>query len=267
MVKYFEKVKLSLLEKDFGERIKAEDFGKSMWFLLILMLFIGSIIMIKAEIEIYKGMNEVVTKLEIDFPDFELKNGHFVCQGKMPFIRNGENKSVFIIDTSGKHSGEILDVYKSGIFISESKIINKKNAVETTSYNLSDFKSFSITKDKIIEILSGWKIPGLVILFILSLFFIYVWKLIGVVTLSLIALIISKVLKTEIDYQNLFKIGIYAIFLPTIINSALGIAEVKIPYFWIVYYAIATFYVVRYVMGFKSTDNVATEIITTDKPE
>ena len=71
--------------------------------------------------------------------------------------------------------------------------------------------------------------------------------MIGVLVLSIIALILAKILKTEADYQHLFKYSIFAIVLPTLIDYALDVVSIKIPYFWIIYYAVAIFYLVRYI--------------------
>jgi len=250
MNQFFRKIKLSLLDNDFGACIKAEDFGKSLRYLLIIMLFIGSIIMINAGIEIYSFKKDFVQKLETKFPDFELKDGRFLCSGIMPFIYNSKDE-VFIIDTSGKTYKEVLNGYKSGVYISETNIEYKKSTAETRSYNLSDAKNFNFTKSKLIKVINQFTIPGLIFIFLVSVFFIFVAKLVGVLLLTIIALIINKVLKSEIDYTNIFKISIYAIVLPSIIKFGLGLAKTDIPYFFVLYYGIATFYIWRYIKGFN----------------
>jgi len=251
MNQFFGKMKLSFLDKGFGASIKAEDFGKSLRYLLIVMLTIGCIIMIKAEIEIYSFTKEAVQKLETEFPDFELKDGRFICSGVMPFIYNSK-EAVFIIDTSGKISKEVLNGYESGLYISETNIDYKKSSVETRSYNLRDAKNFNFTKSKLIKVINQFTIPGLVFIFLVSVFFIFVVKLVGVLLLSIIALIINKVLKSGIDYPNIFKISIYAIILPSILKFGLGLANIEIPYFFVLYYGIASFYLWRYMTGFNA---------------
>jgi len=248
MKAFFERFKLIIVDKSFGASIKAESVGKSMRFLLYVMLFIGSVIMIKSEIELYQFSKDATEKLSSKFPDFELKDGRFICEGAMPFIYNSKD-AVFIIDTSGKINSDVLNGYKEGLIITETTILYKKSASETRSYDLKEFKNFNITKGRMIELIKFWTVPGLFIIFIVSLFFIYVWKLIGVLTLSVIALIINKILKTNMEYEDLFKISVYAIIFPTIINSGLGIVGVDIPYFWIVYYIIAGFFLVQLIKG------------------
>jgi Protein of unknown function (DUF1189) len=248
MKTFFEKFKLIVVDKSFGASIKVESIGKSMRFLLYVMLFIGSVMMIKAEMGMYQFSKVATEKLGTKFPNFELKDGRFICEGAMPFVYNAKD-ILFIIDTSGKTNSSLLNGFKEGIIITETNIFYKKSASETRSYELNEFSKFNITKGRLIELINDWTVPSLVILFIFCLFFIYVWKLIGVLTLSVIALIINKILKTNLEYQDLFKMSVYAIILPSIIDSGLGIVEVNIPYFWIVYYAIAGFFLVQMMQG------------------
>jgi len=252
---FLNKLKSSLLDKGFTAQIKAEEVGKSVKYLLILMLIIGSVIMIKAEMGLYNAANETVTTLQTKFPDFELKDGHLKCSGPMPFRLNAkpgkdEKDALFIIDTSGKYTPEILDQYKSGIIFFESKVVYKKDAFETKTYNFSDIK-VNFTKTELINIINNWTIPALIFIFLISLFFTFLAKLLGVFLLSIIGIVMNKILKAELDYQTIFKICVYAIVLPSIIKFGLGIVDVDIPYFWIVYYGIASFYIYKFIKEFN----------------
>ena len=214
------------------------------------MIFIGSGIMIKAEIGIDDAAKKMVTTLQTKFPDFELKDGHLKCSGVMPFLLNNadEKDEVIIIDTSGKYTPEILDKYKSGAFFTESKVVYKKDAFETKTYNLSDVK-VNLTKADIINLITKWTLPALIFIFLISLFFIA--KLLGVFLLSIIGIIINKLMNAGLDYQTIFKICIYAIVLPSIIKFGLGMFNISIPYFWILYYGIASFYIVKFIKEFN----------------
>jgi len=254
---FFGKFKLILVDKSFGASIKAESVWKSMRFLLYVMLFIGSLIMIEAEYKTYQYSKAATEVLNSKFPNFELKDGRFICEGVMPFIYNNKD-AVFIIDTSGKMYSEVLNGYKGGLIITETTVYYKQSVSETRSYELSEFKKFNFTKGRMIEFINFWTVPGLIIFFIFSLFFISVWKLIGVFSLSVIALIIDKILKTNMEYEDLFKMSVYAIVLPTLIDSGLGIVDVNIPYFWVVYYLIAGFFLVQFIKG---ANQISEEVI------
>lgn len=251
----------SVWDKYFGAKIKVEDFKKSMIYLLILMLFIGSVKMIESDIDNYHYASSLAKFFKIKSPDFEFKNGRFYYFGEMPFIFE-EGQNIIIVDTSGKVTEESLNKYKSGMFISTTRLVYKKDNTETKGINLIDYKKINFTRNELIKFINYFTIPILLIITLIGLFFIYIFKLIGVFILTIIALIINKILKAGIDYQNLFKISIYAIALPTVIDSVLDIFKVEIPYFWIIYYCIATFYIFRYISKFSHT--VDKELLLTE---
>ncbi len=260
MITFLEKVKDSLLDNSFGAKIKTEKLGESMKYLVIWMLFIGSVIMIKGEFEMHAGMKEFISALKTDIPDFALRDGHFTCQGEMPFIKKTD-KNILVIDTSGKTSPAILEGYKTGVLITGSTIVYKKNTMESTNYNLSDLKKLNVTKADLVGYANNLMIPGIILIFIIGVICIYLFKLIGVLFLSLLAFILSKIIKTEIDFKNLFKIGIYAIIIPSLLTFCLYLFNINIPYFWIVYYAIAIFFIAKFIIGFNGE---ISEEITSD---
>lgn len=259
MNSFLENATGSLLEKGFGARIKEQETGKAVKYLMVVMLILGSIIMIKGDIkfnDIIKNSLEAITN---KCPDFELKDGKFVCRGEMPFVSVGKSNIAFIIDTSGKTRIDTLNNFKSGIFITENNLVYKKSSYETTSYKFSDFKTLNITKSWLINVIRNYTIPVLVFVFIIGFVFIIIGKMIGVLFLTLIALILARILKTEINYENIFKISIYAIIVPTILNNVLDWTTLKIPYFWVIYYAIAIFFLVRYIKGYNVIPDEVTE--------
>ena len=258
-----EKLKLSIYDKNFGTGIRQEKTAKSVKYLVILMAVIGSIIMIKADFKMYYGLDKFTTTLKNDYPDFELKDGYLFCQGDMPFIIQDKD-AIIIFDTTGKTDASVLNGYSSGALITESTLVYKKNNVESRTYNLSEAKMFNFTRTGRIGIIHNWTIPALIFVFLFGVFFIFLWKMTGVFFLSLIALVLSKILSVDLDFQTLFKISIYAIVVPTIIDSGLDLAGVNIPHFWVVYYAIAIFYLWRFIkvpkengdktLSYKSTE-------------
>ena len=266
MESFIEKLKLSIYEKKFGAGIRQEKTAQSVKYLVIVMAVIGSIIMIKADFKMYYGLDKFTTTLKNDYPDFELKDGYLFCQGDMPFIIQ-EKDDIIIIDTTGKTDASVMNSYSNGALITQSTLVYKKSLVESRTYNLSDMKMFNFTKAGLIKFIHNCLIPGLIVVFLFGAFFIYLWKMIGVFFLSLIAFVVSKVVSVDMDYQNLFKISIYAIVVPTIIDSGLDLAGVNIPHFWIVYYAIAIYYLWRFIkLPKENEDETLSEQSTEEDP-
>lgn len=265
MMKFIKNWGLSLTEKNFGVTIKNETMGNSMRYFIFTICVLGCIVLTDAIIKMDVGLTTVKEKLATEFPDFELKEGRFSFKGEMPFIIK-EDKSILIFDTSGKTNADILDGYESGALITETQCIYKKSNVETRQYNLSDMKIFNFKKTDLIDYFEKYSTPVLVIIFIFGLLFFICWKLLGVLSLSVIALIVNAILKSELKFSKLFQLSIYAIILPSVLNSILGLFDIDVPYSFIAYYAIAVYFLIRYINGYNN-DNLATDHYNTNSNE
>lgn len=260
MIAFFKKILSGITKKHFSASIKTETTQKSMIYLLTLMLILGGSTMIKTNIEAALVINSFKFFLTEHLPDFQLSNGEFSCYGRVPFIKKYDD-AVIIFDTTGKIPENYLDRYKAGFFCTKSKFIYKKNELETKYYNLSQYKEYNFTKTDVINFINNWKIVGLGFLFILGVCFLLFLKITGVLTLSLIAFVISKISGVKLAFGSLFQISIYAITLPSIIDYCLELFNVNIPYFWVLYYSIAIFYLYRYIKFFN---HVESELILSD---
>lgn len=247
----------SITRKHFSTSIKNETLKKSMMYLLTLMLILGSAVMTKKIIDTHtdiRGFNYFLTKI---LPDFELYNGRFICYGNMPFIFKAD-KGGIIIDTTGVITEEYMKNYKAGIIITASQVIVKNDDDKTTHYNLSQYKDYNFTKTGLINFINNWTVVGLGIYFVLGVCYLFILKIIGVFTLSLISLVVCKISRIKLPFRSIFQISIYAIALPTIIDTILRVFNIEVPYFWIIYYAIATLYIFRYI---KFSDHNNDELI------
>lgn len=138
MINYFKQMTKSIIDKGFGEEIKKEKVSVAVKYFFIFMLIIGSALITKFNIELDKLSKESISDIKTEFSDFELKGGKFIYYGEMPVIKK-ENDIAVIIDTSGNTTEEVLNSYEAGVFITETKILIKKNKFENSVYNLSDF--------------------------------------------------------------------------------------------------------------------------------
>jgi hypothetical protein len=159
----------------------------------------------------------------------------------MPIV-TGDINNVIIVDTTGGTDENALDKYKSGILILKSKIIQKENSLQKREYNLKEFGTLTLTKSDV----QGW-IPLLKIINLFIVLFGYIGfftgKLLSALVLALIGLIISGSMKLHKDFGDLYKISIYSLTLPIIIKVLLSVINYTIPYFFIIYYGVAIFYI------------------------
>lgn len=250
MFNYLHNIMDCIVEKDFGKKIKNESLGKSMVYLFIFMLIVGSLFMLKTDLILFNSIIEETDNVKYNFANFEIKDGKFIYYGAMPVVKVEEGFAT-VIDTTGTTNEEILNKYEGGIFISETKFV-VKNATEERKINFSDYKGYNLTKTELLNSIQIYTIPVLSVIFILGVIVLYLLKLLAVFIFSVAPVIMTSRLKLNIDYSNILQVTIYSITLPTIIKCVLFIFNVNIPFFFILYYLIATYYIVRYLKLYKN---------------
>jgi hypothetical protein len=223
----------------YGYFIK-QTVGKAIVYLILLTLIFESLNLVRPVIDYNTGINQLIRSFNMNMPDFELKNGELNVNGNMPII-SGDVNYVVIVDTTGGTGENALDNYNAGILILKNKIIQKESSFQKKEYNLKDFGTLTIDKSDV----KGW-IPLLKVINVFIILFGYIGffagKLLSALILALIGLIISGSMKLRKDFGDLYKISIYSLTLPIIIKVLLSVIKYTIPYFFIIYYGIAVFY-------------------------
>jgi hypothetical protein len=250
MVNYFDKIIKSMTDSNFGESIKKEKAVVSFKYFFILIVIVGSMSVSKFTLDIDKVMKEIISDIKSEFGNFELKNGTFIYYEDMPFIKE-DGETAIVIDTTGITNEDVLKNYKVGAFISESKLVFKKHASKKTIYNFQDFKDSNFTKKQFIEIMEKMSTPLILFTFIMGMLVLIIWKILGVIILTIMAILVSAGLKIKLKYIEILKVTIYSITLPTIIKVILYMSEINIPIMFAVYYGIVLFYMVRYIRAYK----------------
>ncbi|MCX7711117.1 MAG: DUF1189 domain-containing protein [Clostridia bacterium] len=214
--------------------------GKAFSYLFLLTVLLGTISLIRPVYEFNNGIASFITTFNDQVPDFALQNGKLSVSGKMPITIQDGNQPI-IIDTTDQTPVEVLDQYPQGILVLSDRMIQKR-VFDTRTTEFSSMAGFSITKADV----AGW-IPLLkwfsiaIILFGLIGFFI--GKIFSALVVSLIALVINSISKANLSYSNLFKISAYALTLPIVLKVLLGLASANVPFFFLIYYGLAAFYV------------------------
>lgn len=247
MKKFIENLKGIALDKNFGAKVPLQSPNAAILFLVVLMSILGSAYLIKGNIGIYDSVKEFRAYMTTDFPDFELKDGVFTCSADTVYKKVNDNGAI-IIDTHG-HSGlESLDGFDEGMVVTSSQLLMKQKSGEIKGYQFKDIK-LNFDKEKVLNFTGTLLIPIMVIFFVLGLVFVFLSKIIGVLVLSVLALIINAIVKGANKFDTLFRISIYAIAYPTILDYLLDIAGVEIPGFKFVYYGIAVMFLTKLILA------------------
>ena len=143
---------LEIWKPDFLGKLLRGDNEKTTW---IFWFFYNAVITLLISFLIVftlvRSLNVGIKYLATSYPDAEIivKSGKLSTSGfNEPIFKEEGDKSVFVLDTKNeKYESSILDKYQSGLFIGADKLYNKKNLVETQTYDISKIgKDFSMTQ-------------------------------------------------------------------------------------------------------------------------
>ena len=214
-----------------------------------LYLFLASIILyglggIRFMVEFNAGIDEIITTLKSDLPYFELHNGELTVEAEMPYTVSEAADHIFIIDTSGQLDQSVLDGYDMGILLTKHDMYQKQSTFETRHYDLKAFTGLTVTRSDFIHWIPMLKwLIAFVALF--GFIFYFCGKLLSALIIGVGGLIIESATNRKIGFGNLYKLSLYALTLPMIIQMVLTLARVTVPLFFIIYYGVALFYLYK----------------------
>ena len=240
-INFFQRIFKSITDFKFYMHIIKESLGRAFLYLVFLALLLGVVGLIRPIIEINIGINLAIQYFQADVPEFTFANGELDVQGEMPIIQGEEGGPVFIIDTSGQLDETILDGYESGVFISRYELINKENGYEKRRINFTQLGELRFTKSDVERWLPHLRWIHLVVI-IFGLAGAILIKFISTFFISILGLIVNAIKKAGLSYKDIYKLGIYGITLPAIIQMVISLIPIDIPFFSVIYYGIVVFY-------------------------
>lgn len=222
--------------------------GKAVVYLLLLSLLVTAVVFIPPAYHTYRFYREATQGLE-NIPDFKIEKGRLNFDGNMPyyFINDPSVDVEVIIDTTGETTEQSLQHYDSAILFTETFVVIKNNDGRTTRTEYQFLPSFS--RDSLIKLIPWFLIIFFPVFFLISFVWMFLGKLVNALVVSLIAMLINSSLNARLKWEDLFKISIYAITLPTIISRLVRMLNLGVPGFgfmmFVMYYALVVYWLYR----------------------
>ncbi|MFD3156957.1 DUF1189 domain-containing protein [Haloimpatiens sp. FM7330] len=259
---FFMQLKDSITNFKSYEKISNQKFRKSFLYVIILSLILSIFISVKAGIFINTSYKEIIKFYNSDFPEFQIQNGILDVDVDMPYFEyDKEEEYILFIDTRENADEGILDDYPNdnGVFIFRDKIINKKDNGHTTStFEFSELGDGTFEKKDIEKLIPTFqKIKVLIYALIFIGYFIF--QILSMLFLALIygviSLIVNKIMKTNLKFNQLYNMCLYALTLPTLIGTITLGFGVDIPYFKTMKSTIVIVYIILIMKSIKENSN------------
>jgi len=247
---FISKVKNSIINPKAYVQFVKESGGRAVLYLFLITLILGCLGRIRTVYDFSNVINKAKDSLDKEVRDFRFENGKLTVDGEMPITIKSEDGSVFIIDTSGKTTESVLDGYDKGIFVGESKMVEKKSSLQKQETDFSVFK-FTFDKAKAKNLLDKVKVLNIFIIVFGTAWF-FLKQFMVALFIALLALIVNAFVKANVNFGEVYKLTLYALTVPVILNTIYdvsGISGIGLMIRCTVYFAIALIYLG---FGFKA---------------
>lgn len=271
---FFQKILISIKDFEKYSLLMKESIGKT-WLYIILLGFITSIaltlINIKPTLNRYE---QLIAELKNNIQTLQYENDHLIVNDNSPteVIHSDLFAGTLLIDT-GEISEESLKQYHedlkneiSMIALSDKLIFYDKINQKISEISYSEFKQTYKTEAFLAKLVfDNWSNQynktrtDATIIFLLLFYLFYntmIDSVINAFLLGILCYVTAKILRLTITFSESFKIAIYSLTLPILLNFIYAIVKVlcdfRITYFELMYYGIAYIYILTALFMMKS---------------
>lgn len=254
---FFTKLTRTIFDFNIYPHVIGESTGRAVAFLLLFSLLLGIIgSLITSARYLLSGGLTVITDL---MPDFEYDSGILTVEDmEEPFIYEMDSNKIFVIDMNDEVDADILEYYSEGIMLKQDRVIAVQYGnIQEVSYTefLDSYNIYHFSKEDLSKILPVIDIGIVVIMIGFGVIGSVIGKMISSLFVSVLGLIVNAVTEAKLTYSDIYKTGVYALILPSLIKLILSSAGRNVGFirmiFFVVYYGIVIFYLVKAITTIK----------------
>lgn len=233
---------LSFFSKDLYNDVAQNWKGIAALYLLLLLAFCWIFETWAVNIKVSQSIaNETPPFIE-QIPEITIKDGNVSINEPEPyFIYYPETQDIIaIIDTTGQYDS--LDNTEAYLLLTKNKLIGRESETETRVYDLSQIDNFFLDQVIINKFVSIFESYFPFVFYIFAVIFSFIFRLVLVLMYGAIGLLFCKIANVKLDYQALMRLAVIASTPVIILDTVLEVSNINIPLFWLISFAITTFY-------------------------
>jgi len=223
-----------------------EGTGKAVIYILLLSIILGGIKGFNVSRDVQKVFNEAKGYLTENEDTFKLENGELTVGDKPILIK--EEGVLVLVDTSytydsygQKNLADLnLENYINSVLVFKDRIVINNNGSQTVQ-NFSELNT-NIYPSDVVNILNA---ASIIWVFILLFYMVggFIGNLLWALVITLVGTVASYIIKVKIKFKGLYRISLYSITLPIIIDTIFVSTNVIIPMFSLIFLIVSMVYV------------------------
>jgi len=248
MKAFFNQIHRSANDFKFYNEVKNFSLSETLKYIFLLVLLVSFAVTVRYGFAAQRGMNILAYWANKNLPVINIQNGLATVDAQQPYkiaIEDG----VLLLDTTGQTTS--LDGYGKGMLLTKDKLLLKQNEAKTVVYSLSKVKSLRIDKN-FFDMLKRY-LPWAIAPFMLIGLYIYfcIARFLQIFLFSILAFLISALIKAEISYGKVFNICVFAITPSMLLGAMAAFLMKPIAFFGLIYSALYIIYLVIGIVNAK----------------
>lgn len=202
--------------------------GTGFAYLLMLLALCWVPEMVKLQMGFSKYVSGEAAQLVKQIPAITIADGEVTTDVETPyFIKDPEKGKVLaIIDLTGQYTS--LDNSPADLLLTKHQVFTRNN-YEVRTYDLKGVKSFHLDQNRVrgwLNVARSWMV---VVIYPCALLFSFVYRIVQALIYGLCGLIISKIVKVELEYLTLLRLATVAVTPAVMLETLRSVASIQIP--------------------------------------
>lgn len=237
-MQFLQRIKHSIISFSSYNEIINNSWKQSFKYFLGLLSILYLFTMTPMIIE-FMGDVKTLRQAVVQMPEFTLEQGTFKSEVNEPTFHNLE-KGILVIDEQESINRATLTHYEAYVVITKDSMYVFSEGTERL-LEFKDFAHISLTQESLANYAFMLYLIGLGIL-LLGLLVIILEKMFFSVILALMGRMINRFFRQQHSFLQLWNVAFYALTLPLIIDTAYRLWFPTFPYFHLIYWGSAIFY-------------------------
>lgn len=238
---FLNKIKLSIYSPEFYKEIRNKTGGEAFKYFLgiaLILALIQSVIAVPIAFEIQKELPVLSAKLVSYYPsqlEVRIKDGKASTNVKEPYLIKMPEKdtgyqNLLVIDTKTSYSAEQFNKYNAAAWLTKDTLFLKEES-GLRAFELTKVSDLTINKTVVSSVVDKispfFKLifPVLFILVFFALILFYIFRLIQLLFIAVGIYLVGRAMNLNFSYKESYKIGLFAITLPLILDLILSFSK------------------------------------------
>lgn len=240
-MRFFQTIKNSIYAPSFYQQIPSRSFKGSLGYFLLLILFltiISTITLLPTMLfEVPAILQQFLNDAVACFPDelkLSINRGKVTTNVAEPYFvpfclgeqTSQDYNNLLVIDTQTPFSSSQFNQYQTVAWLTKDTLVYKERDYKIQIFDLSQIPEFKLdraTINSLAQKISPWLKfvgPALLLVILLGLYIMYIFRLMYALFLALVIFLSAKVFKKTLTYKASYKISLYAMTLPLLVELA-----------------------------------------------